>query len=73
MEQTISTPQLRVMQWNILADGLAQYGDFIQVPTGLEMDARHLVSLFLELFFPVLCLPVGRIEERLYSWGTKLL
>ncbi|GFH29183.1 endo/exonuclease/phosphatase domain-containing protein, partial [Haematococcus lacustris] len=32
---------LRVLQWNVLADGLAQHGDFIKVPSAaLEWETR---------------------------------
>ncbi|GFH10641.1 endo/exonuclease/phosphatase domain-containing protein, partial [Haematococcus lacustris] len=34
-------PPLRVLQWNVLADGLAQHGDFIKVPSAaLEWETR---------------------------------
>lgn len=37
-----SGAQFRVMQWNILADGLAQNGDFVRVSAFRERRCMHM-------------------------------
>jgi mRNA deadenylase 3'-5' endonuclease subunit Ccr4 len=59
MDETVSIPPLRVMQWNILADGLAQFGDFIRAPKEiLEWSTRapKLLNKILEASADIVCL-----------------
>lgn len=39
--QTGTRPCLTVLQWNVLADGLAQYGDFVRVCPALVLVLVH--------------------------------
>ncbi|CAM6103382.1 unnamed protein product [Calypogeia fissa] len=59
MDGIKTIPPLRIMQWNILADGLAQFGDFIRAPKEiLEWSSRapKLLNKILEASADIVCL-----------------
>ena len=43
--QTDKRPCLTVLQWNVLADGLAQYGDFVRVCPSLLLVHACLMAV----------------------------
>lgn len=55
---TGTRPCLTVLQWNVLADGLAQYGDFVRVRACLLSDACLIIGYSREWVRVCPCLPL---------------